>query len=123
MRLTLYSFLLLIYSSVLCVAEVSQKEKDHGQVYGWGMLLCYDFLHPSNGQDFLGRDYAIFSWIQGYISGKNVYSSYDANVESISKDEQIVIIKTYCEEHGRDRIAIAAEYLYEELYKKFKQEK
>jgi hypothetical protein len=118
-----YSFILLIYSSVLCVAEVSQKEKDRGQVYGWGMLICYDFLHPANGQDFIGRDYAVFSWIQGYISGKNVYSSYDANVESISKEEQLVIIKTYCEEHGRERIGIAAEYLYAELYKKGKQEK
>jgi len=90
---------------------------------GPGVITCYEFLHPTKGYEGRGRDDSFLYWAQGYMTSKNIYSETNIHLSTIDIDEQIVIMKVYCEEHKRDRVYDAVEFLYNELYKKGKQEK
>jgi hypothetical protein len=93
-----------------CFAE-NEKPK-YG--IGWGVFTCYEFIHPKAGEDYVERDYMFFAWAQGYMSAKNMYSKTNIPLK-YDPNEQLVIMKTYCEEHKRNPVAYAVEYLYNEL--------
>jgi hypothetical protein len=120
----LYSFIFVVFTTSICFSETGKKESNPFIFHsaGLGAVTCYEFLHPGQ-MDFIGRDFTVLAWVQGYMTAKNYYSDYDVALLTLNVDEQIVIIKIYCEEHKRDKVRNAAEYLYGELYKKGKQEK
>ena len=116
MRLV-HSFFYFIFFTSFAFAE-NDSDKTYNAI-GWGTMTCYEYLHPG-GKDFVGRDSHIFAWAQGFMSGKNVYAGYDIGLLSIRTEEQEVIMKVYCEEHKRDSVSKAVEFLYEELWRKSK---
>lgn len=118
-----YVLIFMVFSTSICFAENDKKESNKSFTVGWGTITCYDFLHPGYQKDFAGRDLAVFAWIQGFMTAKNYYTNDDVALLSLDIDEQLVIIKVYCEEHKRNKVIYAADYLYGELYKKSKQEK
>jgi hypothetical protein len=122
MKTILYSFILLISTHISCFAETDKKMND-SFVAGAGAIICYDFIHPKKENDYVGRDNVFLTWAQGYMSAYNQLG--DKNEESvnlgiISLEEQIVILKIYCEDHKRNSFWGAAINLYSELYKKGK---
>lgn len=118
-----YMLIFMVFSTKICFAENDKKESNKSFTVGLGAITCYDFLYPGYQKDFSGRDFAVFAWIQGYMTAINYYTNNDVALLSLDVDEQLVIIKVYCEEHKRKKVIYAADYLYGELLKKSKQEK
>ncbi len=117
MRYTTLSLCFILFTGFAYAENYSDKLYP---AVGFGTITCYEYLHPNRERDFVGRGIHIFSWAQGFMSGKNVYGEYNIDLLSISIEEQEVIMKVYCEEHKRDSVAKAVEFLHEELWRKSK---
>jgi hypothetical protein len=107
----------MIMAIKICFAESNEGKKSYHTI-GVGTVICYDFLHPSDGKQSSTRDAIFMSWAQGYMSAKNLYSEYNTILGSMDIDEQLVIIKIYCEEHKRNVVLFAVDNLYTELLKR-----
>ncbi|NDB60355.1 hypothetical protein EB001_18175 [bacterium] len=109
MKLSFFTIIFILLSS-LCYAESSHKK--YGFV-GHGALKCYEFIDKS--KDYYLRDLIIHAWAQGFMTAKNTYADLKLDLTSISNEEQIVIMKDFCEKNKRSFVADSVEYLMLEL--------
>ena len=82
---------------------------------GVGVVKCYEFIDKSK-DNFL-RDNAFLSWAQGYMTAVNTYTGIDVDLTTINVEEQLVIMKDFCEKNKRSFVAESVEYLMKELKK------
>lgn len=116
MKKIFYSFVLLISSYTFCFGKASE-------ITGEGAVLCYEFISPSNKGNNKTREEFFMAWASGYMSSKNVMSGKKVDLLSIDLDEQLAILKIYCEENKKSYFGIAVEYLYNELQQRSNTEK
>jgi len=111
-----YSLLFFILFTNISLAENSNDKISTAG--GIGVMSCYEYL-KSNRYDFGGKDYFIvLAWAQGFMSAKNTYANYKVDLFSLDIEEQIIVIRLFCEEHKRSKIYNAIDFLYEELWRK-----
>ena len=111
MRLSFITIIVILLSS-LCYAESSNKKY---LFVGVGAAKCYEYIDKS--KDYITRDQLYHSWALGFMTAKNTYAGVDVDLTAISNEEQIVIMKDYCEKNKRSFVADSVEYLMLELKK------
>ena len=111
MRLSFFTIIVILLSS-LCYAESSNKKY---LFVGVGAAKCYEFIDKS--KDYHLRDMIYLSWAQGFMTATNTYTGISVDLTSISNEEQIVIMKDYCEKNKRSSVADSVDNLMMELKK------
>lgn len=111
MRLSFFTIIFILLNS-LCYAESSNK-KSTGM--GVGIVKCYELIDKS--KDYFMRNHMFLSWAQGYMSAVNAYTAMDVDLNTIDTEEQLVIMKDFCEKNKRSLVVESVEYLMMELNK------
>ena len=111
MRLSFFTIIIILLSS-LCYAESSNK-KSTGM--GVGVVKCYEFIDTS--KDYFLRHNIFLAWAQGYMTAVNAYTAIDVDLSTINVEEQLVIMKDFCEKNKRSFVVESVAYLMKELKK------
>ena len=111
MRLSFFTIIIILLSS-LCYAESSNKKY---YSVGAGAAKCYEFI--DNSKDYNLRDKLYLSWAQGFMTATNTFTGISVDLTTISNEEQIVIMKDYCEKNKRSFVSDSVQYLMKELKK------
>lgn len=112
MRLSFFTIIVILLSS-FCYAESSNKKY---YSVGAGAAKCYEFI--DNSKDYnLRRDKLYLSWAQGFMTATNTFTGISVDLTTINVEEQLVIMKDFCEKNKRSFVSDSVQYLMMELKK------
>lgn len=59
--------------AVVCLISTATRAEDSAMTMGWGVSRCGELLRDRPAKGLVARMYAnmIFTWVQGYFSGRN----------------------------------------------------
>lgn len=88
------------------------------EVLGVGTLSC-EIWTKDRADRSTERHYINGAWIQGYLTGANVYGEGPSHIaKEIDADGIMARIDGYCAQHPADSLTVAAKALVDELTKR-----